>query len=172
MWTVYYHQSKINGKIYIGITGLKPEKRWGTNGQKYKHSPHFFAAINKDGWDSFYHEIFASGLTREEAENMEQILISSFRTNDPAIGYNIENGGSIGGIGAYHDSEKAREGARDRFKAVECIETGERFETIADCAAFYDITRCAIRESCRHYEEGKQSSNSKKGHHFKFIEHT
>ena len=35
-WTVYAHVNKINGKIYIGITGKKPSKRWGRNGCLYR----------------------------------------------------------------------------------------------------------------------------------------
>ena len=37
-WTVYAHINKINGKIYIGITGRDPKNRWGHNGYKYKKS--------------------------------------------------------------------------------------------------------------------------------------
>lgn len=43
-WTVYMHKSP-SGKIYIGITGRKPEKRW-DNGNGYKHCPHMAAAVN------------------------------------------------------------------------------------------------------------------------------
>ena len=38
-WTVYYHQNKINGKIYVGITGQNVMKRWnaghGYEGHRY-----------------------------------------------------------------------------------------------------------------------------------------
>ena len=42
-WTVYMHKSP-SRKVYIGITGRKPEKRWG-NGNGYKHCPRMAAAI-------------------------------------------------------------------------------------------------------------------------------
>ena len=63
---VYKHTSP-SGKVYIGITKQKPEKRWG-NGKNYAQNEYFFAAILKYGWGNFTHEIIADGLTREEAE--------------------------------------------------------------------------------------------------------
>jgi len=94
-YSVYYHQNKTNGKIYIGITRRKPEKRWGTNGIGYKHCTHFYNAIQKYGWNSFEHVIYACGLTREEACNMEKKLISLFHTDDSLFGYNICEGGGL-----------------------------------------------------------------------------
>jgi predicted GIY-YIG superfamily endonuclease len=38
---LYKHINKINGKIYIGITSQKPEKRWGTNGINYRNNKYF-----------------------------------------------------------------------------------------------------------------------------------
>lgn len=34
MYTVYMHQNKLNGKVYIGITSVPPQERW-RNGQGY-----------------------------------------------------------------------------------------------------------------------------------------
>lgn len=58
---VYCHENKINHKRYVGITCTKPEKRWGTNGQRYKECPHFWHAIQKYGWDNFDHMILYIG---------------------------------------------------------------------------------------------------------------
>ena len=74
MYTVYQHKNKINGKVYIGITKQAPEERW-NNGKKYKSSPHFYAAIQKYGWDNFEHNILFQNLTKEEACQKEQKLI-------------------------------------------------------------------------------------------------
>ena len=71
---VYIHTNIVNGKRYVGITSHKPEERW-RRGKGYKHCVLFYKAILKYGWDMFEHEIFAAHLTKEEAENMEVILI-------------------------------------------------------------------------------------------------
>lgn len=92
-FTVYLHINKTNGKIYVGITSQPVEERW-REGKGYKHCVLFNRAIQKYGWDGFEHEIFASKLTKEEAENMEKILIANLQTQNPAFGYNISEGGN------------------------------------------------------------------------------
>jgi len=94
-YTIYYHQNKINNKMYVGITKRKPYIRWGNNGIGYKHCTYFYNAIQKYGWDNFEHVIFASNLTKEEACHMESILINKFQTNDKIYGYNVCEGGGL-----------------------------------------------------------------------------
>ena len=67
---VYIHTSP-SGKRYIGITGQKPERRWRKNGLGYKDHTYFWNAICRYSWDNFKHEIVASNLTKEEAEQMK-----------------------------------------------------------------------------------------------------
>ena len=93
MYTVYQHKNKINGKVYIGITSRKPEERWGSNGINYKSSPHFYAAIQKYGWDNFEHNILYTDLTKDEACQKEQELISYFNSMNREYGYNSTSGG-------------------------------------------------------------------------------
>lgn len=95
MYTVYQHKNKINGKIYIGITMQTPEKRWGTNGNNYKSSPHFYSAIQKYGWDNFEHNILFERLSYEEACQKEQELIKQFNSMNREFGYNSTSGGDI-----------------------------------------------------------------------------
>ena len=93
-YCVYVHINTINEKMYIGQTihGNNPNRRW-DNGNGYKHSPHFYAAIQKYGWDAFQHEIIASNLTLDEANTFESLLISKFDTTNPSKGYNVLPGG-------------------------------------------------------------------------------
>lgn len=95
MYTVYQHKNKINGKVYIGITGRIPEERWGYNGCNYKSSPHFYAAIQKYGWDNFEHNILFENLTKEQACIKEQELIKYFNSTDREFGYNATSGGEV-----------------------------------------------------------------------------
>lgn len=104
-WTVYVHINKDNGKRYFGITSKEPERRW-RGGSGYCDSPHFYAAINKYGWDGFDHVILYTGLSCDEAKLMEQKLIAEFNTMDREFGYNMTKGGD--GTAGYHPSEETR----------------------------------------------------------------
>ena len=98
MYTVYVHINKINEKKYVGITKQKPENRWGINGCNYKKSPHLISAIKKYGWDNFEHKILAERLSKEEACNMEIVLIKEWKLQDRQYGYNILKGGEAPSI--------------------------------------------------------------------------
>lgn len=93
-WCVYMHENRVNGKKYIGITSQKPTRRW-ANGEGYKNSARFYAAIQKYGWDAFRHELLFTDLTQEEAERLEIELIAKYGTLDPLRGYNLDPGGSV-----------------------------------------------------------------------------
>ena len=99
IYNVYKHtlpkdvSGKDNDMVYIGITFRIPEKRWGKNGIKYKSNKYFWNSINKYGWDNFIHDIVASELLKEEAENLEKELIAKYNSANNKFGYNIELGG-------------------------------------------------------------------------------
>lgn len=107
-YTVYSHINKINKKIYIGITCQTPKARWGKNGNKYKNNPYFYAAIQKYGWDNFGHEIIASNLYKQEAENFERLLITTLGTYQHDKGYNLDMGGTSPGRASIKTREKQR----------------------------------------------------------------
>lgn len=94
MYCVYCHTNKVNGKKYIGITSQQPEDRWGTCGNKYTSTPHFYNAIQKYGWDNFDHEILYDNLSKEQACDIEKILIKQYDTQNREKGYNILEGGN------------------------------------------------------------------------------
>lgn len=111
-YCVYVHTSP-SGKKYVGQTGKKPEERWGKNGSHYlkkeKNGEYmhiaFARAILKYGWDNIEHEIVATNLTREEANNLEISLIKELKTKNRQYGYNLKDGG-IGGGGFSEETLK------------------------------------------------------------------
>jgi group I intron endonuclease len=90
-YIVYKHACP-NNKVYIGITGQNPIKRW-HGGLGYNRNQHFYRAILKYGWDNIQHEILYSELTKEEACEKEIELIALYKSNNPDYGYNMTSGG-------------------------------------------------------------------------------
>lgn len=105
-YIVYKHTNKTNGKVYIGMTCQRIEARWkGGNGYCNQH---FSRAIKKYGWDGFSHEIIAENLSKEDACELERILIKSYKATEPEYGYNQALGGDGGGMYKRHHSESAK----------------------------------------------------------------
>lgn len=94
-YTVYEHKNKINNKRYIGITKQNPKNRW-DNGNGYKEQTYFYRAIRKYGWDNFEHNILNTGISQEDAVELEKNYIKEYNTNNPKMGYNISSGGEYG----------------------------------------------------------------------------
>lgn len=90
MYYIYMHTSP-SGKKYIGQTCQKLNRRW-RNGIGYKKNPYFWRTIQKYGWDNFEHEIVFQCESLEEANRIEEYLISTHQSNDPRHGYNISAG--------------------------------------------------------------------------------
>lgn len=109
-YCVYMHTNKINGKMYIGITGQKPRKRW-KNGYGYDTGCYFRNAIDKYGWDNFEHTILMTHLLEEQAKIIEIELIHKYNTTNRDVGYNRTLGGD-GNSGSFmteETKEKLRE---------------------------------------------------------------
>lgn len=88
-YTVYIHTDP-NNKKYVGMTKKTPEERWmGGKGYAYNNNQTFYNAIVEIGWDNFTHEIVASDLSQDEAEQLERELIYKYNTTDKLYGYNI-----------------------------------------------------------------------------------
>ena len=107
-YTVYKHTAP-NGKVYIGITSQKDVRRRWQYGYGYRSQERFARAIQKYGWGAFAHEVLFTGLTKEEAEQKEILLISQYKSTDPAHGYNIENGGNVFGSHSLETRQKISE---------------------------------------------------------------
>ena len=160
---VYMHINKMNNKKYVGITHLKPEIRWGKDGNGYKQCPSFWNAIQKYGWNNFEHNILFAGLSKEEACDMEIKLIHDLDLTNHDNGYNLSTGGDMkdgennpfyGHTHTEEVKEKIRESNRRRVwfeeskdklrarkrsasqnaKRVMCVETGVIYECMKDAA--------------------------------------
>ena len=90
-YTIYKHIAP-NGKVYIGVTSVKPEQRWGKDGIGYQGQA-FYYAIQKYGWDNFEHEIIAENISAEYVECFEKALIAMYDSTNHNKGYNISQGG-------------------------------------------------------------------------------
>lgn len=84
-------------------------QRW-QNGTAYKRNPHFNAAIQKYGWDSFEHIILCKNLSFETACLYEKFYIKCFNLKDNRYGYNMTDGGE--GTWGYVFTETQREKMR------------------------------------------------------------
>lgn len=133
-YCVYCHTNNINGKKYIGMTKYSPEKRWG-KGKYYKSCIAFHNAIIKYGWDNFFHEIVATNLTKEEAQNFERLLIEKLDTRNPLYGYNIRVGGDNHGDFSM--------GNNPRAKKVVC--DGKEYSCIAEFAGMNNVKYSTAR---------------------------
>ena len=107
-----------DNKVYVGITSQKPEKRWGKGGINYKASSYFWNAIQHHGWDNFQHIIFATGLSKDDAGHLEQLLILLYETTNRSKGYNFTFGGE-GGMPTTETRQKIREKALGRKPSAE-----------------------------------------------------
>jgi len=120
-WTVYVHINKANGKMYVGVTSEQyPKHRWGSKGINYRGCVKFYHAIQKYGWNSFEHFIFAKNLTQQEASHTESLLIKLFDTIDN--GYNQEPGGVNQGPRSDEARRKIKEARARQVITREAIE--------------------------------------------------
>lgn len=118
-YTVYRHIAP-NGKMYVGITSQKPEKRW-SGGRGYGYNTYFAHAIQKYGWDNFEHEIIKEHLTKEQAELIEIELIKRWDLTNRDKGYNLSHGGNAIGKHSEESKKKMSDAKRDRALPQEVI---------------------------------------------------
>lgn len=104
-YIVYKHTTP-DGKVYIGMTGETPEKRWKNGGGYYESK--FAEAIFRFGWQNIKHDILSDGLTEEEACEEERRQISLYKSTNPEFGYNKSIGGRGPFAGCKHSEEWKR----------------------------------------------------------------
>lgn len=174
IWSVYKHTSPSN-KVYIGIA-KNVKHRWRSKGNGYKGSTRIWGAIQKYGWDNFLHEIIATGLSRDEACEMEIELIKKYNSTDPSCGYNLESGGQHSTLSP-ESIEKLRKSqmghsVSDEVRAVLsesrsipiiCIETKEVFKSSLDAAEKMGLCYSSVAKAAK----GKQDTCG--GFHFAVL---
>ena len=152
-YIVYIHRNKINDKRYIGITKRTTVESLGSNRQRYKRSnPYFYNAIEKYGWENFEHIIYAEGLSKDDACDIEIKLIKEYKTQEKDFGYNIESGGTS----SYMSEEtkqkisKAMKGNKNG-QGIKCSEEKKKkiSESIQDCARKLNIPATCVCRCCK-----------------------
>lgn len=68
--------------VYIGTSKRQPYKRWSPS--LYKQTA-LYEYIKKYGWDNIKHEVIQDGLTREQALQLEDLLIQEHRNEGHCI---------------------------------------------------------------------------------------
>lgn len=152
IYKVYIHKNTINGKMYIGQTKQSLARRF-RGGEGYINCPHFYAAIQKYGWDNFEHYIYKDNLSKEEANQLEQKLIKEYQTQNETFGYNISEGGS-NVIPTQKISQKNivnwNKGVYDKIKnKVFCIQLDRYFESALQAERQIGVDNSGIQKACR-----------------------
>lgn len=121
-----YKLTAPNGKVYIGITSRDPKRRWNA-GHGYIYNKHFTNAIQKYGWVNIKKEVLFSGISQQEAYNLEIKLISEYRSNEIEYGYNKSPGGesSVRGL-RWHKSREAVERQAEKMRGRKLSEEHKR----------------------------------------------
>ena len=158
---VYMHINTVNGKRYIGQTCQKPvHDRWHSDGSGYLSNEHFTNAIKKYGWDAFEHIIILDGLTLQEADMAESLLIDMFDTMNKEKGYNKKHGGNNGFMS---EEAKRRISAANSGKK-RSAESLAKFSAARKGHEVSESTRAILREKCsgRQHTESERRAISEK----------
>lgn len=96
-YRVYLVTNLINGKQYAGQTRTGVEVRWKRHCNKSVYRKNALAkAIRKHGSESFVVAVVKYGLTKQEADTEERLLIRYLDLMTPSKGYNLTEGGEGG----------------------------------------------------------------------------
>lgn len=83
-----YRYTTPDGRVYIGQTCSSLEVRADKNGKGYKPCTKFWYAIQYFGWENIKSEILADGLTKENANLIEQSLIAYYKNKGISLNTN------------------------------------------------------------------------------------
>lgn len=155
IWCVYIHISRSTGKCYIGRS-KNVNVRWSYDGGYYQNCSHFFNAIQKYGFDDFYHLIIEHGLSEEESICLEREYIQKYKASNPKYGYNISSDSDkySAKTNEIIDKQKSVSSRKNRDMAelsrkVRCINTGDIYDSIYSASEELNIERYKILKNCR-----------------------
>ena len=178
-YCIYMHiNKKDDNKSYIGQTKNRPLDRW-RNGEGYIGQYFWEKGIKGYNWrKDFSHFVLCYGLTKEEVDNMEIMLISLFQTTNDEYGYNMSSGGTSEWVHSKESRKRmseAQKGEKNRNYGKTFSDKTKRrmrrnhadfsgknnprskkvycdgiiFDCIKECANFYKITYGIFKEYIR-----------------------
>jgi len=106
-----------DGRRYIGQTQQKPERRWAC-GKGYSETQPVRAAVDHFGWENVQHDVYASKLSKAEADSLEKRLIKLMKSTDPEHGYNVLPGGVVNRSGFKNTDEQNKKISEAHKKRV------------------------------------------------------
>lgn len=98
MYHIYVIQNTVTHKLYVGLT-KNPKRRWKghrTNANTGRKKNRLYDAMRSYGNDTFTFTVIEEYDTPEACAEAECFWIEFFRSWDPAFGYNLNHGGSLG----------------------------------------------------------------------------
>jgi hypothetical protein len=96
---IIYKATGPDGRIYIGQTTKSLKERKCAHQKRAYFGDRrtaFHVALLEHGFKSFEWEQIDTAETAEELNEKERHWIAHYKANDPACGYNLQNGGTIG----------------------------------------------------------------------------
>lgn len=104
MYSIYKITNKIDGKIYVGKTTKSIEYRFRQHirkshiNVKYGGISYLHRAMSKYGCENFSVSLLEECQNEDELNIREKFWIKELHSQDPEIGYNIQDGGNGGGV--------------------------------------------------------------------------
>lgn len=114
---IYKITNKLDNKIYVGKTTKSLSQRFKAHCymakhiEEYKFISYLYRAMNKDGEENFKIELLESCENELELNEKERYWIDKLQSQNPTIGYNIQDGGEGGSVRSkeYQLSDKQKQ---------------------------------------------------------------
>lgn len=150
IYRIYCLKNELNKIVYVGQTSRDLEVRLGEHKRRFENRKNYTIHLLEEVIDP------------NKADELETYYINKFDT--VINGENITYGKGTKGLGKNKTSfKKGNKYCKMGTKKVECIETGEIFNSIRECAEYFNLNEKRISDVCR----GVRKTTGKK--HFRFI---